>query len=136
MNFDFLRQTLETTFNTAWGATTPIVWQNVGEDIPDSSPWVRFSIIPRHSRNVVIGSDIPRLIGFISVQIFVPLDTGLGTAYSLADSVLGVLQNKSISGIFTYAAHVENVGEGIRRIKDVEQGFHQLNVAIPYEAQT
>ena len=136
MNFDTLRQTLETTFNTAWGVTTPIAWQNVGEDIPHDSPWVRFSIVPRHSQNVVIGSDIPRLVGFIAVQIFVPLDTGLGTAYSLADSVLDVLQNKSISGIFTYAAHVENVGEGIRRIKDVEQGFHQLNVAIPYEAQT
>lgn len=136
MTFDELRQFLEVEFNTQWGATTAIAWQNVGSDIPSDTAWVRFSIIPRASLNAVIGSDIPRLRGIVAVQIFVPLDQGLGNAYQLADSVNNILQNKDISGILTYASHVENVGEGIRRIKDVEQGFHQLNVKIPYEAQT
>lgn len=137
MNFEDLRTNLETTFNTGWGVTTPISWQNAGNEPQENDvSWVRFSIVPRSSINVVIGSDIPRLVGSAVVQIFVPLDAGLGEAWRLADSATGVLQNKNISGILTYAADVENIGEGVRRVKDVEQGYHQVNVRIPYEVQT
>lgn len=137
MNFDQLRQNLEPTFETGWGTTTPIAWQNGGNPAEDLNiSWVRFSIVPRQSRNAVIGSEVPRLVGTIVIQIFVPLDSGLGEAWRLADSVNAVLQNQNISGILTYASHVENIGEGMRRVKDVEQGYHQFNVKIPYEVQT
>lgn len=136
MNFDTLRQELETAFANGWGDTTPVVYENTGNVPPDNFvPWIRVSIIPRASRNIVFGSD-PCLVGFFAVQVFVPLDTGVGEGYRLVDSICSIMQNKDISGILTYAADVKNVGEGIRRIKDVEMGYHQLNVFIPYEAQT
>jgi len=136
MNFDTLRATLETAFSAGWGITTPIAWQNSSIQLPNSlTPWVRFSLAPGASLNVVLGSDVPRLRGFIAIQVFIPLDQGVGDGYRLSDTILSILENKNFSGIFTYAGFVDNVGEGIRRVKDVETGFHQLNVKIPYEAQ-
>lgn len=128
MTFDFLKSTLEAYFETQWASTTSLQWENAKGKIPDDS-WIRFVLRPSITQNAELGSEQNRISGFIVVQIFVQLDKGLGEAYRLADSVVSILQNKSISGIFTYAGTVNPIGNSD------QQGYYQLNTLFAFDAQ-
>ena len=135
-NFNTIRKDIENQFKNNWNAITyPVAYDNTTIDVP-AGPWVRLSIVPSISRNAVFGEETVRNSGNISVQIFTPLDQGAGESYAIADLVIVALANKTVNGhLFTYAARVINIGEGVRRLKDIESGLYQINVLIPYDSQ-
>ena len=133
ISYDEVRVALETQFKDNW-TDTPISWENAPIDIEEDE-FVRFTIVWFGASNQTFGTTDTRKTGQIGVQIFVPRDVGSGAATRYADGVAAILENKQFGQILTYAASLTVVGEGMRRIKDVEYGYFQLNVAIPIDAQ-
>ncbi len=138
MLFDDIRKTLEEYFEDNWvdnlsQPLTPIAWQNSPFE-NEAEQWVRFGIQFASSANASLGGARVITPGFISVQIFVKADAGAGDALVLADKVAEIFQNKTLSGIFTYATSVETVGEAIRKINKIEYGEYQIVSKTRFEA--
>lgn len=130
-----IKETLELEFKNNW-LTTDISWPNAPIDLTsDEDEFVRFSIVWFGSTNVTFGTTNTRKSGQIGIQIFVKRDVGSKKATRYADQIAAIFENKQFGQIFTYAADLTEVGEGIRRIKDVEYGYYQLNLSVPFEAE-
>lgn len=124
MSFDDERAAIEGRFNTQWGSTTEIAWDNV-PFTPPATAWVRLSILPGESFNAALGATAVRHPGVIVVQIFTPEDTGTAQARTLAQSAANVFNNARFSGIRCRAAGIFRVG--------TFDGWYQMNVNIPFE---
>lgn len=140
MNFSDIRSNIETIFN-GW-TTTPIAWENAPAKVKNKA-WIRISIITTSANNRTFGDNGTLKKGFIVVQVFVPLNKGLGSAYTLADTITALTENKTISQMFTYAATIEHIGEspttshnpgGSGQFRELTPGFFQINVKVPFEA--
>jgi len=128
MDFTTLQTTLEQYFETQWAARTPVTYENTKFDTSSTS-WVRFTVKSDISKNAALGSSANRISGEIVVQVFTPLYRGTGAGNLIADDLITVLQNKNISGIFTYALTKVNVGNAQK------QGYYQQNCSINFDAQ-
>ncbi|WP_373081179.1 hypothetical protein [Zhongshania sp.] len=105
-----------------------------------TTPWIRATINPLSTRNTVLGYGY-RLRGILNIQIFTAQGIGEGAAQDIFDALAILMQNlqletlQSNGCIFTYAATPVRVGEGIRRVDQIERGWYQLNCEINWEAQ-
>lgn len=141
MNYTTIRQTVEGAFNTGWGTTTPIAWENAPA-ILTNSEWVRLSVITTFASNSSLGDRRTLKSGIIVIQIFTPLDQGAGRAYELADLANTILENKRWSDLFTYAGAAELIGESPSThtlgtsYTTSTPGFYQLNLKVPFEANS
>jgi hypothetical protein len=122
MSFVNERLVLENRFKKYW-QDTPVSWDNVAFDTPNNSGWVRFQVLNGSSSYRAING-AKRHIGLISVQLFVPKDTGTSTVRSYADTVVKIFDSKSFNDVVCNVANIETIGTG-----DV---WHQLNITIPY----
>jgi hypothetical protein len=144
MNYTELRKLIEEAFELGWGTETPIAWENAPA-IVDEEYWVRCSILTTDSRNSTIGTKRTVKTGIIVIQIFAPLDKGVGRAYELADLANTILENNRWQDLFTYAGRVEHIGQspttsfnpgGSGQFRQLTPGFFQINVKIPFEANS
>jgi hypothetical protein len=102
----------------------PIAWQNVEfEPTPDIA-YVEFGVFEADSIAVALSDVLYRNVGTISVNIYVPLNTGLQTAKGYADSVKTIFAGQTFNSITCRAASVTTLGE--------VDGWHVTNVSVPY----
>ena len=128
MSFADERASIEGRFNTAWGNTTPIAWDNASFTPPDTA-WVRLAIRNGASITEAIGGAgagdvLNQYLGRIWIQIFVPDNTGTGEARTLADTAAAIFNQVTFDNIRCMAPEVAIVGN-----TDV---WYQVNVSIPY----
>lgn len=130
MSFDTLRENIEQRMVDNWTDST-VAYENVAFDPPDptsSAKWVRFTVINGESQTAeggIQGSTYKtRDTGTISLQIFVPQNTGTKKSRQLIDSFNTIFEHKRFSGVVTYSANITPVG--------VRDGWHQTNLTIPF----
>lgn len=133
ISYDEIRETLENEFKANWDKTL-ISWNNAPIEITEDE-YVRFFINWNGARNVTLGVNDTRKSGLIAIQIFLPRDSGTGVGVRYADEINAFMENKQFGKIFTYAGDLFDIGEGMRKVKDVEYGYFQFNLNIPFEAQ-
>jgi hypothetical protein len=119
MSYSALRSAIEARFKSNW-TYTPVQWPNKSFDPNNQNDvgsfnvggkWVRFTVNTGTSQQVSIESTpLKRITGIIVVQIFLPIDAGLGDADTLADHVRTIFEDQSFSGVICRATSKVNVG--------------------------
>lgn len=110
-------------------STTPTLYSNVTlPDILKVNPFVMFEIEFTGSKTVGSGTDggtQTRHMGFIAVTVNTPLGSGNNTAYTLASSIINILERKRINSVSTYAGYVDD---------ERNNGEHyQIVVMVPFK---
>lgn len=135
VTFSQIKSELEQLLQNNW-SHTPIVWDNT--ELDTTSEWIRATFVPFNSSNATIGGTRVLRSGVFSIQIFIPLGGGSGRAYELSDLAVALLENIQMNTqgytLFTYAANVVQVGDGRRKVDQIERGQFQVNVNVPWEA--
>ena len=111
---------------------TRVAWPNKSFDPPDGLSWVRLEVLPGGAQQTTMGSATTATFeydGTISVQVFVPMNTGDGTARTLAEQVCAIFRSVEASGIIYDDPYVTTAGE-------TGNGWYQLNVWAPYRRET
>jgi hypothetical protein len=128
MSYEAERIAIENRFATAWGATTPVAYQNV-EFTPPTNPresWVRVSVLNGASFQASLGNNpLYRHPGVIDISIFTPTGEGGKRAAQLVDQATAVFRGAQFSGILCRAPDVREVGPS--------DGWFQTSVSIPYQ---
>ena len=99
-------ETLAGVFEAGWNGATPIAWGNLDfTPVTPLAPWVRFSVLPGeafHATAGAPGANIVRHPGLITVQVFVPLNSGSVEALGLGLGLPGL--DGLVSGVIAHAA--------------------------------
>jgi hypothetical protein len=122
MSFANERLAIEDRFIEYW-RDTPVAWENVAFDTPNSAAWVRFQVLNGSSGYRAING-LKRHLGLIIVQVFVPKDTGTSKAREYADTVSQIFDSKKFSDVVCDVASVQTIG--------TDDIWHQVNVTVPY----
>lgn len=128
MNFDLTRTLITDAIK---GLTFPlqIEWEN-GRQKP-APPWARISILPGKSDPAIIGPGHVRTTGLISVQVFLPEDSGVKLANDTADVMAGLNTRQLASG-----GHVVTLETVSMNDSGSRSGYVQKNVWLPFTADT
>jgi hypothetical protein len=127
--FDKERETLETYFKDNFTAA-PIQFSNVPFQEPASGKFVRFTILNGESSRRALGADaLRRHPGAVSVQIFTPAEGGEKSGRVLADSVVAVLQEKTMQSGTDW---IELRDATLTPLGKVENGRFQHTVTVPF----
>lgn len=96
-----LNQTIENTFATAWGSTTPVCYENVAFTPPVGSSWVKIYLREGDSSKITLGTapQMRRTLGTVFVDIFTPVGQGSKAVRTYADSIKAVFRDLRVSGI-------------------------------------
>ena len=107
-------------FNTGWGSTTLIAWDNVrfrpAEDDSQANSvteWVRLMIEHRRAEQKGLGATGSRLFryeGHVVVEIFTELGKSADRATALVDIVRGIFEGQTDSGIVYRATLTTEIG--------------------------
>jgi len=117
---------IQTLFNTGWGTTTPIAWDNV-DYRPGIVSWVRFFVMEDESNQMDMGSTLLRYRngGMAVIYIFVPQNTGTQAAKGLADTASAIFRGVTSDEIIFRAPSIKTIG--------ISGAWYQINVLVPYE---
>ena len=123
---------IRTLFNTGWGATTQIAYENEKFVPTAGTAFVSLHIRPDGSSQIELGDSNGvhfRHPGLIFVMIFTPPDQGNNAALVLADQAADIFRRQTstfANGKISYRApNVEPLGI-------TDEGYFQVNVVIPY----
>lgn len=130
MHFTDIRKICEEQLANNW-TSTPIAYDNAPFDPPNNpkSPWIRCALHPIYSENAALGGLAKRDYATFWMQVFIPLNTGSGSAYDYAKELEILFSNKTINGLTFYQAETSYVG-------DEGNGWFQLNVKAQCWAQS
>ena len=122
---------IRTIFNTGWGATTPVAYENEPFTPPTDASYAVLNVKPDDAFQNEIGSPGVqfRHPGLIFVMIFSPPDTGNNAALALADTAAAIFRRKRstiVDGRILYRS------PSIKPIGLTDEGWFQVNVTIPY----
>lgn len=124
--------TIRQLFEANWPVQQPSVNQFFGDvdlDPPDTSAYVRLTVVPGDQIQVTMGTTRRfRRVGIASVEIRVPAGSGDGEAQELGDSVAVVLQGKTVSGVILRGTSLQRVGP--------EGAWMVYNASTPYQADS
>jgi hypothetical protein len=141
------RAAIEAYFNTNWGTTTPIKWENATFVTPGTQnrtrqPWVALFIREAVGSRASIGvTPLRRFVGTIIVQIFTDLNIGTNLARDYASQVADLWRDVTITGVGTTngiiaigGAHdgAFNTEPHITVVGDEGNGWFQTNVTVRY----
>jgi hypothetical protein len=93
-----IREIIEKYFADNWTETT-VDYDNVPFRVPARQAWVRLRIYDNFEDKPVIGQPYHRLTGFLSFDVFAPLNTGSVQSRQITDSIIALFRNKTINGI-------------------------------------
>lgn len=128
VDFEDAQKAIEVLFNTQWGTTTHIAFDNVDWK-PEATTlkWVRLNVLTGDSITAGLHGDVNlyRSAGVIVVQVFVKEGEGVRTALLLADQAAAIFRGLQIDGIIYRAPSVERIGPS--------DGWYQVNVNIPFQ---
>ena len=129
---------IENTFNTSWGSTTPIKFDNVPFDTPSTS-WVSIMVWDGKSNKASLGpsTQLRRSIGTVFVDIYTPVGAGSAAARTYSDQVKSIFRDLEVSGLTFYEGTVSRLGEKYYTnsgtgVPATSQWF-QISVAIPFK---
>lgn len=121
---------IESRFETNWGSTTDISWDNVEYEPSEDSSWVEFTILDGESNQVSLGdSPLHRNVGVININIYAPLDTGTGSARALADQAATIFRSVQFSNILCRSPSITRIGN----VKRESGSWYQYNVTVPFQ---
>lgn len=122
--------TIETAFKAGWGTVTPIAWGNTTPPMPDSAPWVRFTIIhaPARLRSWSGNTYNYERPGICFAQVFTPLGTGTRTGTELAHKVVTILEGRKYGALEMGTASLAEVGQA-----DTAMDQTQVRVEFVYD---
>lgn len=116
-------------FNTAWGSTTSIAWDDVSFIPPSNATWVRCTIKHFDGYQASIGSygaNNQRRTGAVVIQIFAPQNKASEDARDKADLAITAFTNGSVDGILFLDVHAEEIGAD-------SHGYYQINVIANFQ---
>jgi hypothetical protein len=111
-------------------AALPTIYDNDPTQPPaDGSLWCRFTILDGRSRRITLGVEQYRTVGVAVAQLFGPAGEGTSAQRQAADAIVAAFRCKTVDGIRYGVPSVANIGKE-------NQGFYQINVACPFQADT
>lgn len=129
--FEDERRAIHTLFETAWGSTTKIKWENEAWDYKDAKPYVALTIVTDGVATQASLNDnaIHRYGGTVIVQVFQKERTGTSDALKLSGKVASIFGGgafcKADSGLLRFRTpSLLTVGPN--------NGWYQINVRCPY----
>lgn len=126
MIFDTVQQSIENRFETDWGTTSELTFDNLEFKPPTNDNWVRLSIRFNPTSQATLGDNpVWRTEGVAIAQVFVPDGEGLKPARVLGNSVASILQGKQFDGITFRGAEMVDVGRS--------ESWWQVNVVVPFK---
>lgn len=123
---------IRTLFNTGWGSTTRIAYENENFVPETNEAYVAVIVRPDSSSQLELGSSPGvhiRHPGLIFVMVFTPPDQGNNAALSLADQAADIFRSQTSSftnGRILYSA------PSVTPIGITDEGYFHVNVVIPY----
>lgn len=103
---------IEQRFATNWGSTTPVRYENADFDPPAASAWVELRVVSGPSVKLNIESAaLRRYVGIISINIYVPANTGTRTARGYIDTAAAIFKGATFNGIVCRDPRVTVLGE-------------------------
>ena len=115
--------------NTGWAGTTPIAVDNVTYKEVEGQAYLETRFIPYFTSNVNISAASQkrkRTEGVLFIVIKTPLGKGSGLAYSYAETIKGIMDNKNpLPNLFTQVSSIERVG-------DNRDGWFNLICRVPF----
>ncbi len=127
MTFKNEQRDIESRFQTQWGSTTSIKYDNVDFTPTPNTSWVELQV---HTGDQIpvslggVGATQYRGVGIISINIYTALNIGSQTGKNLADTAAAIFRGQTFSGIICRGADVTRLGE--------DNGWFVYNVSIPY----
>lgn len=122
---DGAKEAILSRWASAWGSTTPYVFQNEQFTPPNGSVWARLTILHDDSRQETLGPSGGRRFlraGTVFVDLFAPIGSGTTTVDALATLARSIFEGVSFDGLrFPGIAIVRELGED-------EFGFFQIQV--------
>ena len=132
--------TIESTFATAWGATTPIAYDNVEFTPPSSSAYVKLEVWdgPSSKASIGAGNQLRRTIGTAFFTIYTPMGLGSKPARTYADQIVTIFRDLQIGGLVFEEGDISRIGEkyypsGGTSVNGTGQ-WYELMVAIPFRS--
>lgn len=138
--FEATAKVLEVQFNTqnlaqvAPAAPFAVKWPNTPFKQPTNGEWVVPTIVPGSGRQDSMGSPkLERQLGIVTVQIFVPKNSGDRRARAIADTVASWFRYQTFkddttgTNVILRAPEATKVGE--------RADSYQLNLRIPFQAE-
>ena len=125
MGYETERTAIYSHFQTQWGSTTPVQWENQPFDPPASGPWVKVSILRGQSQaaGILLGG---RSRGpAAQIDVMHQVNQGLKTALDLVDQITTVFRGKRIQGI-------QFEGPSVQRIDEPETSRLRIVTSIPF----
>ena len=120
---------LDKMLNTGWAGTTPIAVDNVKFTEVEGQSYLETKFIPYITFNATVGAashKSKRTEGVLFIHIRTPLGQGSGLAYTYAESIKDIMDNKNpLPDLFTYASTIERVG-------DNRDGWFNLICRVPF----
>jgi len=101
MDYAAQRVVIESAFSTSWATATPIAWENVAYEPTPSTQFVSLRILPSNvnRRNIGQANALYRYFGIVEIVIYVPKNTGMATAYDLADRAIAIFRDNNLDSV-------------------------------------
>jgi hypothetical protein len=120
------RNTIIAAFNTVWGSTTAVAYDNASYTPPDgNTAWTSFSVQFNGGKQMSIGASGSRdfrRFGIVLIQIFTPAEDSTYNNDVNAMKALNIFDGKTINSVVFYEGAVDTVG--------VEGKWFQQNVIV------
>jgi hypothetical protein len=130
MNFQEAEELITTTFKTAWGATTPVAWDDVQKIPEQGKEFVRLVVRYAAGRQRTLGSSGTRQFGYdgvLMIQVNTPKGASGQRNRELVRRALTIFEDANI-GIWFLNGHPETVGED-------GKGYYVTNVVFDLQVR-
>ena len=128
-------QALTQHFVSNWATvstTVPVFYDNQPNAIPPAkAAWVRFSVRLGGSIHHAGSADdgVKKQLGRVWLQIFVPSQTGMGKAYTLAEGFALMFRNQRLD---SHQIHLST--EDVSDPRDAGDSMMMMTVSVPFES--
>lgn len=132
MSFADTAATIRQRFATEFAlirASVLVAYANRQFTPPENGEWVRLNIVEGGSVLAGLagpGANLYRNSGVVTVQIFVPVAVGDGTAYEIADDIAEIFRSKLVDGVRFRTPATSPAGP--------DGAWYQRNVTVPFTA--
>lgn len=122
------RETIYQTFATDWASTSAYTFANEAFSPPVGQPWVRLTVQLQTGNQETLGDVGHRRFrreGLITMQVFVPLDTGLRAQDALVQQARNIFEGRTLTGpVWCIDADTYEIGPS--------DGWHQFNIDVAF----
>jgi hypothetical protein len=122
--FDLVRRQVEQHIATHWSLTT-VSWPNVVFNPPEDGIWIQVTMLPGQAGQITMGTaGENRIYGVVHINLFVPLNRGMGEAWNKVDSLRSLFNRVTIGPV---RFRVPSAG-----VPTLSQSWWQIPVSCPF----